>query len=150
MKKGAFLAVAGLLIAGLLAFAGCGGGDETTSLTKAEFTEQANAACKEHSKERDELFKKVSNELDPSEVTRKDQEMLISEVLLPPYEKNIESLESLGAPEGDEEKIEALIEAMEGSVEKVEAQPLVALRTTSQFAEPNALAKKYGLDDCVL
>lgn len=150
MKKGAFLAVAGLLIVALLAVAGCGGGDETTSLTKAEFTKQANAACKEHSKERDELFKKVSNELDPSEVTRKDQEMLISEVLLPPYEKNIESLESLGAPEGDEKEIEALIEAMEGSVEKVEAQPLVALRTTSQFAEPNALAKNYGLDDCVL
>lgn len=150
MKKGAFLALMAVLMAALLAFAGCGGGDETTSLTKAEFTKQANAACKEHAKERDELFKKVSNEIDASEVTRKDQEMLISDVLLPPYEKNIESLESLGAPEGDEEKIEALIEAMEGSIEKVEAQPLVALRTTTQFAEPNALAQKYGLDDCVL
>ncbi len=42
MKKGAFLALVAALVA-LLAFAGCGGGDDTTELTKAEFTKQANA-----------------------------------------------------------------------------------------------------------
>jgi len=149
VKKGAFLAVMAVLAAALLAFAGCGGGDETTTLTKAEFTKQANAGCKEHSKEREELFKKVSNELDPSEVTRADQEDLISEVLLPPFEKDVENLKSLGAPEGDEKQVEAIIEAMENSIKKVEAKPLVALRSTSQFTEARALAVKYGLDDCV-
>ncbi|HEU4739361.1 MAG TPA: hypothetical protein VFS54_09820 [Solirubrobacterales bacterium] len=150
MKKGAFLALVAALAAALLAFAGCGGGDETTVLTKAEFTKQANAGCKEHDKEREQLFREVSKTIDPSEVTRKDQEGLISEVLLPPYEKDIENLESLGAPEGDEQQVEAIIAAMEKSIDNVEAKPLVALRSTSQFAEANELAKKYGLDDCVL
>lgn len=149
MKKGAILALAAALVA-LLAFAGCGGGDETTELTKAEFTKQANAGCKEHSKERDELFKQVTNELDPSEVTRADQENLISEVLLPPFEKDIENLKSLGAPAGDEQQVEEIIKAMEDAVKDVEDKPLVALRTNSQFAEARAAAVKYGLDDCVI
>jgi hypothetical protein len=150
VKKGAFLTLVAVLAAALLAFAGCGGDDESTALTKAEFTKQANAGCKEHQKEREELFKKVGNELDPSEVTRADQERLISEVLLPPFEKDIENLKSLGAPAGDEEKVEEIIKAMEKAVDKVEAKPLVALRTNSQFAEARALAVKYGLDDCVI
>lgn len=150
MKKGAFLAVLGLLIIALAAVSGCGGGDETSSLTKAEFTKQANAACKEHASERDELFKSVSATIKPSEVTKADQEKLISDVLIPPYEKNIESIEDLGAPEGDEKEVEALIKAMQSSVDKVEANPLVALRTTIQFAGANSLAAKYGLNDCVV
>lgn len=150
MKKGAFLVVVAVLAAALLAFVGCGGDDETTALTKAEFTKQANAGCKEHQKEREELFKKVTNELDPSEVTRADQERLISEVLLPPFEKDIENLKSLGAPAGDEQRVEAIIEAMEKAIDKVEAKPLVALRTNSQFSEARAAAVKYGLDDCAI
>lgn len=149
MKKGAVFALVAALAA-LLAFAGCGGGDDTTEITKAEFTKQANAGCKEHTKERDELFKQVSSEIDPSEVTRADQEDLISEVLLPPFEKDIENLKSLGAPAGDEQQVEEIIKAMEDAVKDVEAKPLVALRSSSQFAEARAAAVKYGLDDCVI
>lgn len=150
MKKGAFLAVVAVSVAALLAFAGCGGGDETTALTKAEFTKQANAGCKEHTKERDELFKAAIAEVSSGEATRADQEKLISEVLLPPFEKDIENLKSLGAPAGDEEKVQAIIEEMEKAVKKVEAKPLVALRSSSQFAEARAAAVKYGLTDCVI
>jgi hypothetical protein len=39
---------------------------------------------------------------------------------------------------------------MEKGVANVEAKPLVALRSASQFAEARALALKYGLDDCVV
>lgn len=138
------------VLAALLAFAGCGGGDDTTEITKAEFTKQANAGCKEHAKERDELFKATINEVDASETTRADQEKLIDEVLIPPFEKDIENLKSLGAPAGDEEQVEEIIEEMEKAVKKVEAQPLVALRSSSQFAQARAAAVKYGLKDCVI
>ena len=147
MKKGVFPALLAALIA-LLVIAGCGGGDDSSSLTKAEFTKQVNAGCKEHKKEREKLFKEVSATIDPSEVTRKDQETLISDVLLPPYEKDIENIQSLGAPEGDEQQVEDIVKAMEKSVEDVEAKPLIALRNTTQFAEASELQKKYGLDDC--
>ncbi len=149
MKKGAFLALA-LALAALLAFAGCGGDDETSSLTKAEFTKQANAGCKEHEEERGELFEEVTRPLDPNEYTKADQELIILEALLPPYERNIENLKSLGAPSGDEQQVEAIIEAMEKSVEKVEDEPIVAIDSTRQFEESNALAEKYGLDACVI
>jgi hypothetical protein len=146
VKKGTFLAC-GLLVVALL-IAGCGDSEES-SLTKAEFVKQANAACKEHADERNELFQKVSKTIKASEVTKADQEMLIDEVLIPPYEKNIESIEDLGAPEGDEEKVENITEEMEKAIEKIEANPLVALRSTIQFAGANAALSKYGLDACV-
>ncbi len=147
MKKGAFLALVAALAA-LLVVAGCGGGDETTQLTKAEFTKQVNAGCKEHEKEQNALFKEVTSTLDPTEVTRADQELLISDVLLPPYEKDIENLKSLGAPAGDEQEVEAIVKAMEETVKRVEAKPLVAIRNSSQFSEAKELLSKYGLDDC--
>lgn len=149
MKKGTFLAVSGLLIIVLLAVAGCGGGDDD-ELTKAEFVKQGNAACKESKTEQQQLFQTVSKSIKPSEVTKADQEKLVTEVLIPPYEKNIETLDDLGAPAGDEEEVEAIIKAMESSIDKVEANPLVALRTTLQFAGANSLAAKYGLTDCVV
>lgn len=149
MKKGTILTLVAAVVA-LLAFAGCGGGDETTSLTKAEFTKQANAGCKEHTKEREELFQAAIKEIDSSEATRADQAKLIDEVLIPPFEKDIENLKSLGAPEGDEEQVKEIIQAMEKAVKKVEAKPLVALRSSSQFAEARAAAVKYGLNDCVI
>jgi hypothetical protein len=148
VEKGAVPGVLSLLVVALLV-AGCGGSGDT-ALTKAEFAKQGNAACKEHKAEQQELFKTVSNSIKPSEVTKADQERLISEVLIPPYEKSIESLQDLQAPEGDEKEVEAIIKAMESSVDKVEANPLVALRTTLQFAGANSLAAKYGLTDCVL
>lgn len=147
MKKGALLALVAALVA-LLAFAGCGGGDETTALTKAEFTKQVNAGCKEHEDEQNKLFKEVTSSMDPTEVTRSDQELLISEVLLPPYEKDIENLKSLSPPAGDEQQVEAIIEAMENTVKRVEAKPLVAIRDSSQFTEAKKLLKEYGLTKC--
>jgi hypothetical protein len=148
VKKGIFLSLLGLLAAASL-IAGCGDGDETTSLTKAEFITQANAACKKSDQERNALFLKVGNELDANNVTKKDQERLIFEVLIPPYQKAINEIEALGAPAGDEKKVEEILKAMEGAIEKIESKPLLALTTNAQFAEANKLSQDYGLKDCV-
>jgi hypothetical protein len=149
VKKGSLLAVLGFLVA-VLAVAGCGGGDETSSLTKAEFVKQGNAVCKEKKSEREDLFQTFTKEVGSGDVTKADQEALVAEVLQPPYEATIEGLKDLGAPEGDEQQIEAITEAMEKALEKAEANPLVSLRTNIQFAEANALAVKYGLTDCTV
>lgn len=147
MKKGSLVALLGFLVAALLV-AGCGGDDETSSLTKAEFVKQANAICKEGRAEREDLFKTFTEEIKSGKATREDQESLVTVVLKPPYEKTIESLKGLGAPEGDEKQVEAIIAAMEKGLEKAEDNPLVSLRTNIQFAEANSLAAKYGLKDC--
>lgn len=141
------LAFLGFLVAALL-IAGCGGDDETSALTKAEFVKQANAICKEGRSEREELFKTFTAEVKSGDVSREDQESLVTVVLKPPLEKTIESLEGLGAPEGDEKQVEAITAAMKKGLEKAEANPLVALRTNIQFAESNNLSAKYGLTDC--
>ena len=148
MKKGRFLAVLGFVVAALVV-AGCGGGDdEPSALTKAEFVKQGNSICKEGRSEREKLFQTFTAEVKAGQVTREDQESLVTVILKPPYEKTIEGLEGLGAPEGDEKKVEAIIAAMEKGLAKAEANPLVSLRSNIQFAEANSLAAKYGLTEC--
>lgn len=147
MKKGSLLALFGVLLAALVV-AGCGGSDEDSSLTKAEFVKQANAICQEGRSEREELFKTFSKEVKSENVTKEEQESLVTVVFKPPYENTIDGLNGLTPPEGDEKQVEEIIAAMEEGLEKAEANPLVTLRTNIQFAEANNLAAKYGLKEC--
>jgi len=150
VKRGSSVAFLGLLVVAMLVVVGCGGGDETTALTKAEFVKQANAACAEGKSEREKDFNEYVKTTDPSEVTKANQESLVDEIFKPPYEQSIEAIKSLGAPEGDEQQVEAITAAMEDGLKQAEAKPLVTLRTNVQFAKANALAVKYGLTDCVV
>jgi hypothetical protein len=151
VKKGSvFLLCWAVLASASLLFAGCGGGDESTTLTRAEFVQQVNNICKEAAAERRSLFQQEIAKLKPGEATLKDRETLIHNVFVVPYENTADQIESLGAPSGDEEKIQALIEAMEAASRKVEKKPQVALESTIQYAVPNKLAIDYGLKGCVL
>jgi len=145
-----FWAVVGALAAVALVVAGCGGGDETTSLTRAQFVKQGNAICKKQEDRRSKMI------LDAVESAPKDKELpqsaqkaLVLQTL-PPYEEMAEELEDLGAPEGDEAKIEALVEAMEKAASNIKEEPLQVISNKGQYEEANDLAVKYGLTECTL
>jgi len=139
---GGFVAVIGC--AGLLA--ACGGGEETTAptLNKAEFIAQGDEICRNGDKEIEagaEEFAK-ENEVDTENVTTEQQEEAIKEVVVPSLRKQAEEIGELGVPEGEEEKVEALLT-------EIEADPGVVLEgSTDPLAEARQLANDFGFVSC--
>ena len=115
MNKGIWAVMAGLASLALV-IGGCGGGDdETTSLTRAQFVKQGNEICKKQEDRRSKMIYKIAEEVnaDPSKpLPISAQETLVLKTL-PPYEEAAEELDALGAPEGDEEKVEEIVKAMD-------------------------------------
>ncbi len=171
------------MVLALGALVGCGGGSSsdssngalettvtTSSRSKAEFVKLANAIC-----ERDKAnllaelgtyFKKHGSEApSPSQAAVQ----AIEGVVLPKIEREIEEIGALGAPRGEEEKVESFLAALK---EGLEAEPNESSSAQSAtpanqsaagsggiFGEANeeftkdfkrsaALATQLGLDAC--
>jgi hypothetical protein len=162
-----FPALAFIVLA--LFIAGCGGGDDeatgsasdgTTSAessgppSKAEFTKQAEDLC--YQAKRDRYFearkyrrvhKEELEELSPIP----SEEKIILAVELPSILKEAKELEALGAPKGDERKIEAIVTEIETGVEKAKKNPYsISLEVPSEypFRKLNGLIRAYPLAAC--
>lgn len=134
--------------------AGCGGGDETTgdetvTLTKAEFIKQGDAICKtagdQSEKEAEEYAKENGFTLE--DANEEQLEDAVGEVLVSTLRRQAEELDALGAPEGDEEQVEEIIVSLEGATDAVEDDPSVVFKE-EVFDEPNELAQDYGFKVC--
>jgi hypothetical protein len=136
--------------------AGCGSDssttDSTASLTKAEFLKQGNAICAAGNKEINSEFEKFFEENEFSkknQPTQADFEEGAEEIVIPSVRKQIDELEELEAPEGEEEKYEALFENAEAQLEKGEEDPsLLTDENNDLFAGVNKEAKALGLGSC--
>lgn len=154
MSKGVVRGFVGVLVALAVGVAGCGGDDETTaSLTPAQFKKQANAICVQQTEKRNRAIEKELERIDPADpeklLPKEQREQLVLKTL-PSYKEIPEKLEALGFPEGDEEELEALVEAMEEAASDVEADPGKALVSTKQFFKASKLAADYGLTECII
>jgi uncharacterized protein with von Willebrand factor type A (vWA) domain len=149
------IAVLAALAAIMLIVAGCGGGDDSSSdsssITKAQFIKQADAICENGNKENEaefEEFAKEHNLSEKKEPSKAQQEEAISEIVAPGVQKQIEEIDALGAPKGDEGKIEAMIAAVEEGVEEIEENPASLTEGKNPLAKGSKLAKEYGLKTC--
>ena len=150
------IAVLAALGAIALIVAGCGSDssttDSTATLTKAEFLKQGNAICAAGNKEINAGFEKFFEENEFSkknQPTQADFQEGAEEVVIPSVRKQIEELEELEAPEGEEEKYEALFENAEAQLEKAEENPkLLTDENNDLFAGVNKEAKALGLGSC--
>lgn len=133
------------------AVAGCGGGG-TTALTRAEFRKQADAICASREAEKNKALTAALERLGREhKQSQRDQEKLISTVAVPPIAQMTDELSGLGAPEGEEAKVEAMVAAFEEELEKVEADPAGAVTGKVGFFEKaDKLAKGFGLKACAL
>lgn len=154
----AFFGVLAIAVVG----AGCGssdsssssGGDEssTSALTKAEFIKAADAICEEGNEaiegEAEEFAEE--NEIDTEKPTEAQQEEVISDVVAPAIRAQAEGISSLGAPSGEEESVEAIVEAVEAGADEAEEEPGVLLSEEGggPFDEANELADEFGLKVC--
>jgi hypothetical protein len=135
--------------------AGCGGGGDSTtessSLTKAEFLEQGNSVCAKGNKEIEEGFEEFEKEngLQDKQPTKAQLTEAIETVVLPAVRDQVEGIEALGAPSGEEAKVEAITVAADEAVEEGEEDPAsLTSEKADPFAEANELANEYGLVKC--
>jgi len=177
VSKRLILALGGILVFVAVGLAGCGGSDDedatASSITKAEFIKQADEVCREgekrvqkdfdaYVKENEDLKEPtdadyaalVAAVLAPNaehlkEPTDADYAALVAAVLAPNAERETEQLRELGAPDGDEEQIEAMLEAREQGLKDAEARPKAVVTSGEDiFAGASKIATDYGLKVC--
>lgn len=145
----------------VLTVAGCGGsdGDETTRVSKAEFVKEGGAICVAtrkgirsdfeaftRSSEGRELERaEKANELTPVEAAAKVGE----EIIVPAMRQELEEFRALGIPDGDDDQVNALLEAFEEGAEKAEEHPeRAATDGTEAFGGSGDVADDFGLVGC--
>jgi hypothetical protein len=131
-----------------LLVAGCGGSDDSAP-TKAEFAEQANEICEASTKKQRAAFKKIveSNPSGSNESALAAK--FVNGVVLPADQRQVEELQTLEAPSGDEQQVKAMVAAMQQGVETAEKQsPQKFVRAESALKKGRSLAKAYGLKAC--
>jgi hypothetical protein len=142
------------VLAVTLIVAGCGGGGDeasTSAISKAAFAKKAEAICQKGSERAAAAFvsflkKQKSDARHPSQA---DEEELVGKVLVPSVKREVKEFRALGAPSGDEDRVKAIIEALEEGVETAEDDPeAVASSSDAVFGIASRLAKEYGLEVC--
>ena len=140
------------VVAIALLVGGCGEGSEaSSSLTKAEFVKQADAACAERKEKwkgalasyrKEVKAKGVENELEAQlEIANE----LVRDSLLPALNSQLEQLEELGVPEGSSEKqYEKMLQALSSGSRDLEDKGAEAL-AESKFATFEKHAQALGV-----
>jgi hypothetical protein len=154
VSKGPIALVMGTLAILLIGAAGCGGGGDSSTdpnaIPKAVFIKKTDAICTAGNKKMEVAFghflQENKNVKRPSEA---DYEALVGTVVVPNVKREIKEIRALGAPEGDEDRVDAILEALEEGVETAEDNPQAAVSSSEAiFGISSRLGKEYGLEVC--
>ncbi len=122
-----------------------------SSLSKAEYVKQANAICARDRKQRtEEITAYTKKKNGQSEKERLSG--MVHDVYIPAMESHLANLRALGAPEGEEAQVEAILQAEEEwldairGLESLAASPAI----NKKIARAGELAKKFGLEECLV
>jgi hypothetical protein len=144
-----------LAIAGLLA--GCGDSEDSADAapSKAAFVKEMNATCKaSREKAGDEILKAYNTAEIKGAASEAEGIQLEVQVFVPILIDNAKAdaakLESLGAPDGDEEQAEAMAKAYDDWIKKAKGTPFKVVVANDVYNEARELAGKYGLQECAI
>lgn len=149
-----------MLIASALALAsiaaGCGGSSEASAppIGKAAFIKKANAVCEATQKsvlsEGIPVLRKIEHST--GKTGREAEAVYIPQWLVPATESEIEELRALGAPSGDEDRVDAILEALQEVADLAKSDPKKYLYLQANFKHPyktvEKLATEYGIEPC--
>lgn len=138
-------------LAAVLLLGGCGNASEsdTAKPSKAEFIKQANAICQET---QDKVlggaakFSQGTRTPSPAEATVKAKE-LVTTIVIPAYEEQVNKIRALGAPNGEEAEITAYLEAIENELDKSRTEAFHAIQSTF-LHKATELAEELHLAVC--
>ena len=139
------LLAAAIAVAGIAA--GCGGGDEagdttTTSLTKAAWIAKADAICQQGNQEIEQAARQQFGNGKPTAAEVRD---FGTGTALPNTQTQVDKIRALGAPSGDEDQVNKILDTVQADIDKAKAAGDVQ---DSTFSDGNALAEQYGLKVC--
>jgi hypothetical protein len=138
-----------LLATSAIAAAGCGGDDddsdsglETSDLSKTEWIAKADQICgsgdAEIGRQAEEFFK--------GKPTPEVETQFTEQVVIPNIESQVDQLRDLGAPEGDEDQVQKMLDTVDEGLTKVESDP--SALEQGALNPGTALAQQYGLKVC--
>jgi hypothetical protein len=145
------LVAAAMVVA--LVMAGCGGGDSSTttgSISKEDFIAKADAICKKGTERLQKaIFAALKHPQNLTKVSEDKQIKIVTTAMVPNVSREVKELRALGVPEGDEEKIDAMIGALEEGVETAEQDPQAVTKSSDVvFGISSRIAGEYGLTAC--
>jgi hypothetical protein len=144
------LIAAAMVIA--LAVGGCGGGDASTagSISKEDFIAKADAICKKSTERlQAAIFATLKKPQNLTKVSEADQIKIVRTAMVPNVSREVKELRALGVPEGDEEKVDAMIGALEEGIETAEQDPQAVTKSSDVvFGISSRIAGEYGLKAC--
>ena len=138
----------GLAAVTALVVAGCGGGGDdstsTSSLAKPAWIAKADAICQQGNQEieqaANEQFGKQNQEPTDAQI-----QQFTNESVVPSVQRQIDEIRDLGAPSGDEDQVNKILDTVQADIDKAKSAGDVE---NSTLADGNALAKQYGLKVC--
>jgi ABC-type lipoprotein release transport system permease subunit len=144
MKVRATLALTAVLALAVIG-AGCGSSDDdsgTSSLTKTEWIAKADAICQQGNQEIEQAAQQQFGNQKP---TAADVQQFATGTALPNTQTQINKIRALGAPSGDEDQVNKILDTVQADIDKAKSAGDIE---ESTFADGNALAKQYGLKVC--
>lgn len=144
------LGLALLALTAVVSLAGCGGeGGSADTLTRAQFIAQADRICEQTDKTQTAAIKDFFAESDKTATGQELNEEAVLVAGLPPIRREAKDLAELPAPQGDEEKIEAIVQGIEEAVNAGEEDPGSLVRgSAGPFAAVGKMAREYGFKAC--
>lgn len=157
MNKISILALPIAVFAAAVVMAGCGSSGEE-SLSKAEFIKRADAICtKADETELGELGAYIRAHPGTGQKLGqlKVQAKVLKAIAYPSILKEVEDIEALAVPTGDEKTIEAFIAAIETGIKEAEQDPRKSVddlpngkNPTYSFRKVEKLGNEYGFKQC--
>lgn len=140
-----------LLVAGS-ALSACGGDDggapnafDEDTIAKGDFIQAANEACETRAAQIEAKGRRVY-----AVASKKSRDagakLLIEQVVVPGFEREIRDLRALQPPPGDEEEVEGLITALQEMVDRTRGD--LAKGRSWPYRKTENLAAAYGLPAC--
>jgi len=134
---------------------GCGGDEDeggfspvvSDPLSKVEFLRQSDEICRSAESRieaaADDLLTQEGDP-DPAEVER-----IAIDLVVPALESEVSAIGALGAPEGDEAEVQAILDATEAGIAEIEADPSALLDGVPEsLQKAEMLARRYGSQQC--
>ncbi|MBK5109914.1 MAG: hypothetical protein JJE10_00945 [Thermoleophilia bacterium] len=126
-----------------LGIAGCGG-DDPDAPTKEEYVAEGSAICSEADAE---LTASLESRYGNEDLSQQQIQTIFEEDFLPSAEGQLEDLRSLTPPDGDEETVNDIYDALERDIQEAREDPAIVAEGDA-FAEAARLADEYGLTGC--
>lgn len=129
---------------------GCGGSSESPEIAKAAFIKRANAICVAIQKKFETevvaaLHSSAEEPSQGSEVTSP-----IPPILAPNLKAEVDEISALGTPKGDEEKVSAILDAIQEVADNAESDPTKITKSLEPYGKPEKPANEYGIKACPL